>query len=86
MPHDWIPGERFMKLQIQVLGRREAVKQRLQNDGWKLKSESSEILFACHAAVDSEQAARRRLHSLGLLTSATLRIEFQPFDVREGRG
>jgi len=86
MPHDWIPGERFMKLQIQVLGRREAVKQRLQSDGWELKFESSETRSASHAAVDSEHAARRRLHSLGLLTSATLRIEFQPFDGSEGRG
>jgi hypothetical protein len=34
--------------------------------------------------VDTEPAARRRLHSLGLLTSATLRIEFQRPDVSRG--
>jgi hypothetical protein len=75
-----------MRLKIQLLGRGEAVKQSLQRDGWKLKAKSSDTLSACHAAVDSEPAARRRLHSLGLLTSATLRIEFQRVDVRRGKG
>jgi hypothetical protein len=75
-----------MRLKIQLLGRGEAVKHRLQHDGWKLKAESSDTLSACHAAVDSEPAARRRLHSLGLLTSVTLRIEFQRLDVSRGRG
>ena len=75
-----------MRLRIQLLHQGEAVKHRLQRDGWKLKAESSDTLSACHAAVDSEPAARQRLHSLGLLTSATLRIEFQPFNMRGGRG
>jgi hypothetical protein len=74
-----------MRLQIQILGRGEAVKCCLKRDGWKLMAKSSDTLSACHAAVDSEPAARRRLHSLGLLTSATLRIEFQPFAVSRGR-
>ena len=74
-----------MRLQIQLLGREEAVKHRLQSDGWELKAESSETLSARHAAVDNEPAARRRLHSLGLLTSANLRIEFQRLRVSQGR-
>jgi hypothetical protein len=66
-----------MRLRIQLLRQGEAVKNRLQHDGWKLKAESSDTLSAWHAAVGSEAAARRRLHGLGLLTSATLRVEFE---------
>ena len=84
MLRDWTPGETAMRLRIQLLHQREAVKDCLQRDGWNLKGESRDTLSACHAAVDSEPAARRRLHSLGLLTSATLRIEFQRPDVSRG--
>jgi hypothetical protein len=66
-----------MKLRIELLHQGEATKDRLQRDGWKLKAESSDTPSAWHAAVDSEPAARRRLYGLGLLTSATLRVEFQ---------
>ena len=66
-----------MRLRIQLLHQGEAVKDCLQRDGWQLDGESRDILSAFHAAVENERAARRRLHGLGLLTSATLRIEFQ---------
>jgi hypothetical protein len=72
----WTPQETAMRLRIQLLHRGEAVKEHLQRDGWKLKAESVDTLSACHTTVDSELAARRRLHGLGLLTSPTLRIEF----------
>jgi hypothetical protein len=75
-----------MRLRIQLLHHGEAVKERLQRDGWKLKPESIDTLPACHAAVDSEPAARRRLHGLGFLTSATLRIEFPLLDLSRGGG
>src|SRR5262249_26096527 len=86
MPHDSTPGETAMRLRIQLLQQGEAVKDRLQRDGWKLKDESSETLSACHAAVDSEPAARRRLNGLGLLTSATLRNEFPLVGLSRGGG
>jgi hypothetical protein len=75
-----------MRLRIQLLHRGEAVKERLQRDGWNLKAETVDTLSACHAAVDSESAARRRLHGLGLLTSATLRIEFPLLGLSCGGG
>src|SRR5262245_9834601 len=77
----WIPQETAMRLWIQLLHRGEAVKERLRRDGWKLEAESIDTLSAYHATVDSELAARRRLHGLGLLTSATLRIEFRLLDL-----
>src|SRR6516164_776292 len=83
---DWTPGETAMRLRIQLLHQREAVKDCLQRDGWNLEGESRDTLSACHAAVGSEPAARRRLHKLGLLTSANLRIEFQRLDVSRGAG
>jgi hypothetical protein len=69
-----------MRLRIQLLHRREVVKDRLLRDGWELKTESADTLSASHVAVDSEPAARRRLHGLGLLTSAILRVEFPALD------
>jgi hypothetical protein len=75
-----------MNLQIQLLHRGDVVKDCLRRDGWKLLSENRDTLSACHAAVDSESAARQRLHVLGLLTSAALRIEFAlPYPVRRSR-
>ena len=65
-----------MRLRIQLLRQGAAVKDLLQRDGWKLQAESVDTLSAYHPAVDGEPAARRRLHGLGLLTSAILRIEF----------
>ena len=75
-----------MRLRIQLLHQREAVKDCLRRDGWNLKGENRDTLSACHAAVDSELDARRRLHSLGLLTSVNLRIEFQRFEVSRTTG
>lgn len=64
-----------MKLRIQILQRSEAVRTRLQRDGWRLEVED-DCWSAQHPQVSNEPAARERLHSLGLLTSRTLRIEF----------
>jgi hypothetical protein len=36
--------------------------------------------------VHSQAAARRRLHGLGLLTSASLRIDFPPLPLRRWAG
>ena len=73
-----------MRLRIQLLRQRQAVKDCLQRDGWNLRGKSGDFLSACHTAVDSEPVARQRLHSLGLLTSANLCIEFQRLDVSRG--
>jgi hypothetical protein len=43
-----------------------------------LEEEGEDSLQATHPEVADESAARLRLHGLGLLTSASLRIEFHP--------
>jgi len=65
-----------MRLWIQLLNHGAAVKNRLQRDGWNLKTQNTDTLSASHADVDNEPAARRRLDAIGLLTSSILRIEF----------
>jgi hypothetical protein len=75
-----------MKLRIQLLRQGDAVRDRLQRDGWRLKAEGTDTLSACHAAVHSQAAARRPLHGLGLLTSASLRIEFPLIPLRRWAG
>ena len=54
------------------------VRETLSNAGWKLDAEDGASLCASHAEVADEPAARSRLQQLGLLTSASLRIEFRP--------
>ncbi len=66
-----------MHLYIQTLRRGEEIRERLRHDGWQLLAKSGEQMLACHPSVMDEKEARRRLHVLGLLTSAALRVEFQ---------
>jgi hypothetical protein len=50
----------------------------LSKDGWVLLAgEKKDELDATHPQVGDEDAARTRLHRLGLLTSRSLRIEFR---------
>ena len=66
----------FMKVHIQLLRQSEDLRQKLQNDGWKVEPEKHDSIFARHPLVLDEEAARSRLHHLHLLTSRSLRIEF----------
>ena len=52
----------------------------LRADGWSLEGLPGEAMLARHPRVADEEAARGRLHHLGLLTSAGVRIEFMPAD------
>ena len=48
----------------------------------KIETESETWIFAKHAEVPDEIAARKRLDRLGLLTSASIRIDFRDFRTR----
>ncbi len=74
-----------MKLRIQLLHFGDDVKERLEHDGWKLEAITLDSLSACHPDVRDEPNARRRLQELGLLTSATVRIEFPEGSLGEPR-
>jgi len=67
-----------MKLYLQVFRRNKEVLKRLQRDGWELGSLLPNSLWARHPSVASGAEARRRMHRLGLLISAAVRIEFLP--------
>ena len=67
-----------MKLFLQVLRRNKEVLERLHRDGWELGSISPNSLWARHPSVASGAEARWRMHRLGLLISAAVRIEFLP--------
>jgi hypothetical protein len=61
------------------------VKDRLERDGWRLEAGAAQPLSACHPEVATQADARRRLHALGLLTSASLRVEFSHPALRRAR-
>ena len=67
-----------MKLHLQLLRKNKEVLERLHRDGWELGSVSPDSLWARHPSVASGAEARRRMHRLGLLISAAVRIEFLP--------
>ena len=67
-----------MKVQIHLLRRTPTLSARLKKDGWRLEFESERALVAYHPEVSNAGEARERLSRLGVLTSATLRIDF-PF-------
>jgi hypothetical protein len=71
-----------MELRIQLLHQAQAVKDCLERDGWNLAAGAGPSLSACHPQVATEGDARQRLHALGLLTSAGLRVEFLLPDFR----
>jgi hypothetical protein len=67
-----------MHVSIQLLKKDDTVQTTLQKDGWHLQSdEKNQGMRAKHPEVHQESDARQRLHSLGLLTCRTCRIEFQ---------
>jgi hypothetical protein len=65
-----------MQLRIHLLQHAQAVRDRLERDGWRLGAGAARPLSACHPEVATQADARQRLHALGLLTSASLRVEF----------
>ncbi len=66
-----------MKVHIQLLRQSEHLHQTLRNDGWSVEVEENDSISARHPLVLDEGTARSRLHGLRLLTSRSLRIEFQ---------
>ena len=52
------------------------IQEALRLDGWELEREQNDGFTAHHPLVKDETAARIRLQELGLLTSASIQIEF----------
>ena len=50
----------------------------LRQDGWVIVEKGDAEIDVAHPQVTSEDAARIRLHRLGLLISGAVRIEFRP--------
>ena len=67
-----------MKVHIQTLRDRDAVRHLLLKHGWRLDRASGPHYSARHPDVTDQKSARHRLNDLGLLTSAAVRIEFDP--------
>ena len=65
-----------MHVRIELLRWSEPILVALRRDGWAVESGQGGTFNARHPQAPDERAARRRLHGLGLLTSASLRIEF----------
>ena len=65
-----------MHIRIQSLRQSEALLATLRKDGWAVEFGQAGAVCARHPLAPDEGAARSRLHGLGLLTSASLRIEF----------
>jgi hypothetical protein len=63
---------------FQILGPGPDVRTPLAHDGWEVEQQARDVLRASHPSVTDEEEARERLHRLGLLLSASLRIEFGP--------
>jgi hypothetical protein len=78
-PRTDIKDHAIMMLFIELLGSPDRLRECLINDGWKLEDLREGNLRATHSQVPDQVAARRRLCKLGLLTSASLRIEFPPW-------
>jgi hypothetical protein len=67
-----------MIVRVELLGQAEAVRDLLLADGWEVESGPEHSLLISHPGVPDEEAARERLDRLGLLTSPSLRIDFEP--------
>jgi hypothetical protein len=65
-----------MRVHLRFLRRRELIQEALRVDGWQLERDRDDGVTAQHPLVKDETAARIRLHELGLLTSASVYIEF----------
>src|SRR5262249_9051840 len=68
--------ESAMRVLFQSLRECPELRRILQTDGWKLEGVPNDALLGEHPAVSDEEAARGRLHRLGLLTSGRFRIQF----------
>ena len=66
-----------MNLHIQTLRQRDSVRRLLLEHGWRLDG-SGKTYSARHPDVKDQETARHRLNDAGLLTSAAVRIEFDP--------
>jgi hypothetical protein len=66
----------LIKLHIQLL-RPSNVLGTLHGDGWETQTDNQTWVFAKHADVSDEMEARMRLNHLDLLTSTSIRIDFQ---------
>jgi hypothetical protein len=67
-----------MQVHVQQCRTCRNLRKTLLRDGWRMEAEDPDSLHISHPEVPDEQAARDRLSRLGLLTSARLRIAFQP--------
>ncbi len=67
-----------MILHVQILRRPTEVRDVLRDDGWQIENAGRDQMAVTHRDVSDEAAARSRLHQLGLLTSSSLRVHFQP--------
>jgi len=68
-----------MRIHVRFLRETEEIQEALQKDGWQLEWERDDFLTAQHPLVQDETAARNRLQELGLLTTASVGIEFVRF-------
>lgn len=67
-----------MKISIYPLGPAETIRELLSQDGWQTKLTTDNRIEASHPKVADEEQARERLYPLGLLTTGTVRIEWEP--------
>ena len=65
-----------MRLRLRFLRRSELIQESLRADGWQLVRQRDNQVTAEHPLVKDEATARIRLQDLGLLTSASIQIEF----------
>src|SRR5262245_3405280 len=68
-----------MKVRITTLHRHDDLEETFREDDWLIVPPGKmNELYASHPEAGDETTARIRLHTLGLLTSGSLRIEFSP--------
>src|SRR5262245_45448937 len=72
------PRESSMRVLLRPLRACPDLPRALRTDGWRLEGGPDEAILTEHPRVADEEAARSRLHRLGLLTSGAVRIEFLP--------
>jgi hypothetical protein len=66
-----------MKMHLQFLRESEAIRKKLEKDGWDFEWKQDGSLMVRHDLVRDQSACRSRLHHLGLLTTSSVRIEFE---------
>jgi hypothetical protein len=69
-----------MKVLIRTLREEADVGATLRDDGWVVTVGKDGVLSASHPDVPDEEAARKRLRSLGLLTAPSVHIDFPGTD------